>query len=240
MRKRGPKYVLGRVNPRWRPFYRRFRFDSPVSIRSADARGCVDQELGIFYNRIPKAANSTVVINLAAEQSGRDIGARAAKKLFATPAELSRAEVAAFDSLLRFTFVRNPYHRVLSAYLDKVERKARMKNETSSFEDFLGYLGSGGLYRNMHWAPQHALLLIPFNHFDFVGRVEHLEQDLAHVLALVRGDPPDGEAAHDDYSNRTGASRRIAEYYTPRIRERVWNLYREDFRTFGYDDALEV
>ncbi|MDZ7747947.1 MAG: sulfotransferase family 2 domain-containing protein [Halofilum sp. (in: g-proteobacteria)] len=121
--------LTGRLAPRLRPFYRRFPFTSPVSIRSADARGCVDLDLGVFYNRVPKAANSTVIVNLARERFGEDIPSKTAKRLFRRPAELARRELERFDELFRFTFVRNPYTRVLSAYLDKVERKARMRDD---------------------------------------------------------------------------------------------------------------
>lgn len=229
----------GRLLPHLRPFYRRFPFSSPVSLRSADRRGCVDFELGIFYNRVPKAANSTVIVNLARERHGEDIPSRTAKRLFRRPAELARSEVQQIEDLFRFTFVRNPYTRLLSAYLDKVERKALMRGRASSFGEFVDYLERGGLYRNLHWAPQHALLLLPTERFEFIGRVEQLEADLAMVLERARGDIRK-DPVRSALDNSTGASTRVAEYYTPDIRDRVRRLYARDFETFGYNPQLDL
>ena len=99
------KVLLNGLTLPWRPFYRRYPFRSPASIRSADDRGMVDMELGFFCNRVPKAANSTVVTNLARLKFGRDVDSPDAKKMFATPARLSRAQVERFASLFKFTVV---------------------------------------------------------------------------------------------------------------------------------------
>lgn len=229
--------LRNRLTMRYLPFYRRYPFSSPVSIASADKRGCVDLELGIFYNRIPKAANSSVVVNLAQQKLGHEIESRPAKRIFRRPSSLSREEMAGFDSLYRFTFVRNPYVRVLSAYLDKIERKADARGRTASFLEFLRYLDRGGLYRNAHWAPQVSLMLVPVRELDFVGRVESLERDLATVLATIRGTPGD-RPPRAALGNRTGAADRLAQYYDDECVAMVRCLYAQDFSTFGYDPEI--
>jgi hypothetical protein len=182
------KLLLNGLTLPWRPFYRRYPFRSPASIRSADDRGMVDMELGFFCNRVPKAANSTVVTNLARLKFGRDVDSPDAKKMFATPARLNRAEVERFASLFKFTVVRNPYTRTLSAYLDKIERRAVRAGKESSFRDFLLQAKKTPrfLYSNAHWAPQSSLMLIPVEQFDFIGKVETLDQDLAEIKRRIR------------------------------------------------------
>ena len=83
------------------PFYKRYPFAGHASIKSADDRGCVDFELGIFYNRVPKAANSTVVSTLVNKKLGVEVESPKAKKLFRSPSTLSMEEVVDFDRLFK-------------------------------------------------------------------------------------------------------------------------------------------
>lgn len=235
-----PRGLLrNRLTMRYLPFYRRYPFSSPVSIASADKRGCVDLELGIFYNRVPKAANSSVVVNLAQQKLEYEIESRPAKRIFRRPSSLSREEMAGFDSLYRFTFVRNPYVRVLSAYLDKVQRKAAHGRRAMSFPEFLRRLERGALYRNAHWAPQASLLLLPVTEYDFIGRVESLERDLAAVLATLQGGPVD-RPPRSALGNWTGAGGRLAQYYDDDSLAIVRRLYARDFEAFGYELAIDL
>ncbi len=227
------KLVFNGLTLPFRPFYRRYPFTSPVSIRSADDRGCVDMEMGFFCNRIPKAANSTIITNLARLKFGQDISSKQAKKLFDTPARLSAADVEQFDSLFRFTVVRNPYSRILSAYLDKIERRARKNNRESSFRDFLQALKSSRfMHGNAHWAPQHSLMLIPIDSFDLIGKVESLDRDLAEVKRRLRPDIEDNNTSFD--ANATGANSKLKNYYDSELIALVRNLYSRDFEAFGY------
>ncbi len=228
------KVLLNGLTIPLRPFYRRHPFHSPASIRSADDRGMVDMELGFFCNRVPKAANSTVVTNLARLKFGRDIDSPDAKKMFATPARLSRAEVDRFASLFKFTVVRNPYTRTLSAYLDKIERRALREGRESSFGDFLRKAKAQPrfLYSNAHWAPQSSLMLIPINKFDLIGKVESLDSDLIEIKRRIR---PDLEQPLTSFkANATGAGDKLRRYYDDELITLVQDLYREDFATFGY------
>jgi len=95
-----------------RHFYRDYPYRGGLAVDSASARDCVDFDLGIFCNRIPKAANSTVIAHLALLKFGRQIHSVEAKKLFDTPAFLSRAQMAQFDRLFKFSVVRKPFDMI--------------------------------------------------------------------------------------------------------------------------------
>lgn len=223
-----------------RPFYRLYPYQDGVSRASANDRGLVDFHLGVFCNRIPKAANSTVVVNLARLRFGYHVPSKQAKRLFRTPAELSAAEAERVKNLYRFAIVRNPYTRTLSAYLDKVERKALRRNRETSFEGFLDELEAGALYSNAHWAPQSSLLLLPLSDFDFIGKVENLKEDLGQALAYLKGGPVDWSLVSAK-GNAAGANQKLARYYrNPETVERVSKLFADDFRLFGYDTAFPV
>lgn len=217
----------------FRPFYRRYPFNSKASVRSADDRGMVDLELGFFCNRIPKAANSTVVTNLAKLKFGKDIPSKQAKKMFLTPGRLSQTEVDGFDRLFKFTVVRDPFSRTLSAYLDKIERRALRAGKQSSFGDFLNALDKERyLFSNAHWAPQSALMLIPVEQFDYIGKVENLSADLAYIKQRIR--PETAEPVTSMKANATGAKDKLIEYYSPELIQKVRDIYRQDFEVFGY------
>lgn len=148
----------------------------------------------------------------------------------------------------RFCFVRDPYARVLSAYLDKVGYKQdpaaavfdhfgrdRTAPDTSvSFAEFVAFLeaqrGQIGAW-NIHWRPLARLLRPDLIPYDLIGRLENFEADFAAVSARI-GQTPAGDAVAAPH--QTGAAERIGDFYTPDLRARVAALYAEDFATFGY------
>lgn len=233
------KIIKNRITIPFTPFYRQYPFNSRVSVSSADSRGCVDTELGFFCNRIPKAANSTVVTTLAKIKFGRDIPSKEAKKMFRTPSDLNTKEVATIPDMFKFAVVRNPYSRILSAYLDKVERRALRENRETSFREFLYSLKESKLYSNGHWSPQSSLLLLPYEMFDFIGKVETLDTDLPVIEEKVQGLPP-GEHFKSFLSNATGATEKMSAYYDDETAEMVRVLYHDDFKMFNYPVELPV
>lgn len=216
------------------PFYRRYPYAGRVSHRMVDLRGMVSVDHGFFFNRIPKSGNSTVAATLAAAcgipHTEDDPDAKRAKEAFPRPSELTAGQMEAFERSFKFTFVREPYARVLSAYLDKVRTGAKM-TPIATFPEFCRYLAAGGLYANAHWAPQVSLLLLPIERFDFIGRVESMNEDLSRAFAhldiklgeLRLAGPP-----------ATNARDLVAKEYTPECREIVRRLYRGDFELFDY------
>lgn len=231
------KLLRNRLTISLTPFYRRYPYKGGLAIDSADARGSIDFQLGFFYNRIPKAANSTIITTLARIRFDQDIPSRSAKKLFLTPSLLYFREVENFSQLFRFTFVRNPFTRVLSAYLDKVERRAIRENKPTSFKKFLHQLDAGKLHSNGHWAPQSDLFLIPVEQFDFIGRVESLQTDLSKVKnRLLKKDS--AEQVKSVLSNATNATSKLGLYYDDETVKLVRKLYRQDFELFEYSQQL--
>lgn len=221
------------------PFYKKYPFLCDASIRSADDRGCIDFDLGIFYNRTPKAANSTIVSNLVQLKLGKEIASWDAKKIFSTPAQLSESQLERFDELFKFALVRDPFSRTLSAYLDKIDRKFNQDSEKVSFKDFLKFLKAGKLYSNLHWAPQTSILLLPLEEFDFIGKFENLNQDLALILSKIQK----VSQAENDFSRKgppsTSASDKIKKYYDAECVELMQEMYSKDFELLQYRNTIE-
>ena len=153
----------------------------------------------------------------------------------------SKRELA---SLFKFTFVRNPWDRLVSAWVflrgggrNQWDREWSEKNLTQfpDFESFVLQRISREQVEHEYWH------FLPQVHFlrngrgrvelDFVGRFENLQRDFERLAGLL------GCSVALGSHNRT-RSRQSSEYrqfYTPRTAEIVAAAYREDIRTFGYE-----
>jgi hypothetical protein len=166
--------------------------------------------------------------------------------VYQVPAE-QLLEIFNGTGFFKFSFVRNPFTRILSAYLDKILRNQRHKRSVLlalgrdphdleqfvSFEEFVRSLARLDPYHmDNHWRPQAQQLFMPRVRYDFVGRFERLDNDLAKVLGRIAGEAP--SAVDRDVSYKTDAAAGISEYYDERIADLVRSVYAEDFRSFGY------
>lgn len=232
------KIVLNKFTVPHCPFYKKYPFQGQASIKSADDRGCVDFELGIFYNRVPKAANSTIVSNLVQTKLGHEIESPQAKKIFRSPSTLSNAEMEKFDDLFKFAVVRDPFSRTLSAYLDKIDRKFNQNGEKVSFKDFLKSLQKDKLHTNLHWAPQTSIFLVPFENFEFIGKFENLNQDLSYIISKIKD-----EKLSEDFSRKgppsTSASDKIRKFYDGECVNIMQQVFAKDFELLDYKNTIE-
>ena len=195
------------------------------------------------YFRIPKSANSTIMLSLAQAMGGGDVDARgaAAKRSAKKSLKLALWRSSRVQQCFKFTFVRDPFARILSAYLDKIASGAPKiladldsRGRSMTFIDFLRRLDEGYLLSNIHWAPQADIIPVAVPMLDFVGRVENLGPDLAEVLEKIFG--TGDHAVVQRTVGVTSASSRLSEFYGPEERKIVQKLYARDFELF-YPDA---
>lgn len=233
-----------------RPFYRAYPHAGTITIFDADRKAYADPDQRFFYNAIAKAGHSTVLANLAELKLGHAIDDETAKSgTFIRPSELTESHMREFDNYFKFSIVRNPFTRILSAYLDKIVHGSRgqMRPEglrfpetgaAPSFADFCAYLENGHLHDHYHFAPQTSVLLLPLAAFDFIGKLESLGPDLAFIRARLANVPADAPIRNQD-THRTGSNEKIREYYTEELASRVGRLYREDFVALGYAPEMD-
>jgi len=171
---------------------------------------------------------------------------------FVKPYQLTRqqlVEIFADRSFFKFSFVRNPYVRLLSGYLDKIvhaepEKQlilralGRDKPDSStdvSFAEFVDVIAQQPPgQRNKHWRLQRVQSFAAFCKLDFVGRLETFEKDVAHLSNELRVNLSAVKFA----PHRTGAEARLEEFYTDEIAAKVFKIYQADFTTFRYARAL--
>ncbi len=175
---------------------------------------------------------------------------------FVKPFQLGESvfnEILDSSAYYRFSFVRNPYTRLLSAYLDKVvrgrpeakqivdeaQRLGLLKpDENLSFVVFLRCIESmlsRGEFLDKHWRPQRHQLHLDRIRYNLIGKVEQLQEDIAKVAAALGAPPAD---ASRTFGHETRASEQMGRQYDDESRELVARIYKADFEAFDYDFAF--
>lgn len=163
----------------------------------------------------------------------------------------------------KFACVRDPYSRILSAYLNKVESRLLSGNNfppedfflkivsdiqdfwrdnlpTSeypkiSFEVFLLWIRDSNSYftQDEHWRPQSELLCIDSVNFNFIGRFETLAVDAQHILSEMNCDIPFPSQKNIKFAP-TNANAKIGDYYSPAAINILNEIYAPDFANLNY------
>jgi len=153
-----------------------------------------------------------------------------------------------FSRFFKFSFVRNPWSRILSEY------RYRNYFHHRSFRDFvLNKLPKPGWDdRYRHVMPQYDMLHDREGNLlvDFVGRFETLQQDFDRVCAqlgiAVSSLPHRNKSDKNSrdlkrrfrnflYRNGENRCQDMADFYDDETREAVAEYYRKDVKTFGYE-----
>lgn len=216
-----------------------------VNLRAAH-RVVVAPRLGLAFNRIKKNANTTVTTLLQELETGRVAHRDIAKWEARTLWDLGPRELAGLGGLRFAAVVRDPYSRVLSAFLDKFREDAYRRRHGAfpltpqGFRDFVRWLEAGGLGRDAHWGPQGRLMLLPADRYDHLVRFERLGPEMAALLEALGAEVPEGRLAGlypSDRGKETGAQARLAGFYDADTAARVARLHAADFAMLGYDTA---
>jgi hypothetical protein len=182
-----------------------------------------------MFVHIPKCAGTSVRQSLF----GRDGGHR--------PLETFRTMVPqnVFDRCFKFTFVRNPWDRLVSAFFflkkSDLERNQRFnRRHLAAYEDFDSFvrrwLTRKSIWSFTHFLPQcHFICIDQRLGVDFVGFYENLAEDFAIVAKRI------GRPTVLREENRLGGrARDYREYYNDETRKIVAEVYAEDIALLGY------
>lgn len=151
-----------------------------------------------------------------------------------------------FKDYFIFSFVRNPWDRLVSCYEHFFNRAqshyetknyakpyARMLGKTRvSFEDFVDFVADNDSENlDPHWCSQSSLITIDgINRFpDKIGRFEDFEKDMTQIFS--KAEIP-LEMKHLNRSSRSKGN--YTNYYTNRTKQLVQQRYKKDIEIFDY------
>ncbi len=181
-------------------------------------------EKKIIWFRVAKVGTRTFLHHLIKNQVALDI--RHASYIY--------YPVNIYEDYFKFAFVRNPWDRLVSGWLDKIVDKNmfRFKKEEQqkllkleSFVDFLSQ--KQAIFNDRHFCPQSSL--IDLNNIDFIGRMESFEEDMVSICTRA------GIPFHEIESKNVTENRKdYRAYYTDKLASTVADLYKKDIQIFGY------
>lgn len=214
-----------------------------------------------IYVETPKVACSTIKLSLQRleledtefiRNNFEDLHDRSYSPL------LSLKQIPNFDKLLenkdlfRFCFVRDPYTRLLSAYLDKVKpssskQKSKILLELGisdkdsstdiSFEKFISVLEKQeALAMDNHWRHQYYCTYQDTIRYDFIGSFESYDNDFTYVLERLNA----SKYYKRESRHQTSSNDALKKYYNESLFERVYNLFKLDFDTFDYSSSPPI
>ena len=215
---------------------------------------CIDS-LGLQYYPVWKGANTTICYDLymampiEKDESlvGHEVRTLVMQKKY---------EKKYDPDLFTFTFVRNPFHRFVSAYFqtsrwfEHTERIISRKNKPLiqqvmhlreylkdgfTFEDFVNFITDVEptlIYAaNTHWMCQSKYLNLCRYEFDFVGRVERMQEGYDYIkekTGVDLGKPTRWNTTKKEYN--------YLDFYDSKIIKNKMNeYYKEDCERWGYD-----
>ena len=209
----------------------------------------VSPRMGVVYVNNPKVACSTIKLTLQRAELDdpgwkppKSVHDRAGSPLLTDPQIRGREDEAMAGKIV-FSFVRNPYGRLRSAYLNKIvsgQKKGRPREHAGfdadtcpSFRDFvLSICAQDPFTHNPHWRPQALNLSVDRVRFDFIGRLERFAEDWATLAART------GLPAQTDFAGKRTPSADKAELgFDAEMAQAVQAAYAADFAHFGYDTA---
>ena len=192
-------------------------------------------EKKLVYLNNPKVACTSIKKSIFGEQSDIHIYAKQY-----TVSELSRE----MEESYKFTFVRNPYERLVSYFEDKCVQhpdnpciSGYPLNFLLLNKEFNQFIKNLSLipYRlsETHFSGQYELIYDKQGKclVDFVGKIENMREEYEPIRSRF-------DLLPLPHSNRVASltGKNWMDYYTPLTAALVYWKYRKDFKTFGYEN----
>jgi hypothetical protein len=212
----------------------------------------------LLYGRVPKAANSSIKAALCRLLSERPPkGTKTTSDKFWQHETNNETELITLrkarkyrHSHFSFSFVRNPFDRLIAAYNNKVieieEPPLPMQHmgihHDMSFESFLDALIDNPFHRyDVHVLPQSHLLclgrqVIP----KFVGRVEQINEHWSILREILKRQHIDVMESLPQKNVRRSEKMGLQDYfYSDSLIDKVLQLYGDDVKLFYNDTSID-
>lgn len=208
-----------------REFYELRNSTDDITLEGFDRLKCI-------YVHIPKTAGVAINKALYGNLGGSHLTVKLYKRIFGP---------LTFKKYYSFTFVRNPYSRVYSAYTflkngGFCERDRKWAEENiahyTSINDFIeNWLNEQTIWDYDHFKPQYSFVcdISDKPEVDFIGALETIDNDFEHICQTL--------GIQNRLSVRNRGNKDHSEWekiLTPSSKQKINELYRKDFEIFGY------
>lgn len=206
----------------------------------------ISHQYKFIWVRIPKAATRSI---LCAFSDSNVLTQSVCTPLF----QLNQR----YENYYKFAFVRNPWARVVSCYLNKICSANKVKvswyfarytglKYQMPFDEFVEWLcGKYGRdeLADPHWISQHKFIFYgDKNLVDFVGRLENFENDFTGVckhIGLPIGEMPMLNTEYNKFEPDSQQARNrkdeyYRDFYNEQTRELIAQRYSKDISMFDY------
>lgn len=212
----------------------------------------VIDELELVYLSVPKAACTAIKLALAKVRGIRFEPDDDVEYLVHFHPKWHREQGAlrpAQEGFYRFSFVRNPFDRLVSCYRGKIIFKESAKTRVPLYQDYYFSLPVNIPFADFaervsripdaladsHFKSQRSLLYADGAlQVDYVGRFEQFDHDWRPIAERFGLEPV--LAVANISKNKPGTHSDYRLYYTEPLVQLVYERYRDDVHTFGYEE----
>lgn len=186
-----------------------------------------------IFIHIPKTAGSSITTQL-------NKGTKVVGREHATWREYKARSPFYFNNSFKFTFVRNPWDRIVSTYFylkdggNKDNKDMYYKNLINSkyptFQKFvLEFLNKETIWSHILFWPQWFYIIDNQDKLqvDFLGKYETLKEDNKYIMGIL------GININLPNSNKS-KRKNYEEYYSEKTKQRIGDLYSKDVFLFKY------
>lgn len=164
---------------------------------------------------------------------------------------VSYEELFQGNSFFRFCFVRNPFSRILSSYLDKIVENQWEKNmrlpllgydpsDELSLLDFLKAIREQpDVEKDIHWTPQIYILQPDQVNYSYIGRFENFAEEFREVIQSIQPNQTEQFDSLKVDFHKTGASSKVKDYIGEEEQQLILEIFDQDFQFFGYSNDLD-
>lgn len=247
--KNNAKVMYSDFITQYRSYFEYFRYMRELVLKYGDypyPKYMVLPEKKLIYLEMPKVANCAIKISMLQREFEDDYSIQ--KEALKYTVHSLNDE---FKDYYKFTFVRNPFERIVSCYESKYHKDKKMIGKVLKELEYTHYLFGyikrdrgftnflckivliPDSYKDHHFKPQYRIVYGKDNknRVDFVGKYENLNQEYQQIVNKFH---LDGLKIY----NQT-ARNNYMEYYNKFTARLAYFIYRKDIQYFGYQKEYE-